>query len=263
MRIWETMSVDLGRTPFLFSKLHNKFVYEGCGSASIRHNTSRISGCSASCGNDALSDGNSCFGFHCCQTAVPYHLKSYNINFFRYDRQREAGREAGREDGWEDRGCGSAFLVDRTSFDQRKFSVGNTSLIPTSLLWTLADSDQVTCCYNRTRFRRKVDMFNSTPVDTWQCDGWSTKGTPYLIDGCDNQGNNILVLLVCLFCDMELQFILQKCLRKSVEGAKIMEVSVIRKPRITLMVQFLLRTLLANIIITVLEKENQGKHPWE
>ncbi|KAI3794670.1 hypothetical protein L1987_37303 [Smallanthus sonchifolius] len=50
-------------------------------------------------------------------------------------------------------------------------------------------------------------MFNSTPVDTWQCDGWSTKGTPYLIDGCDNQEVPSEKCRRCMdrggFCDQE------------------------------------------------------------
>ncbi|MFS8018877.1 hypothetical protein Hanom_Chr15g01397291 [Helianthus anomalus] len=34
--IWnssQALSIDLGRSPFMFSKSHNKFVFEGCGNA--------------------------------------------------------------------------------------------------------------------------------------------------------------------------------------------------------------------------------------
>ncbi|KAJ0659718.1 putative protein kinase RLK-Pelle-WAK family [Helianthus annuus] len=180
----EILGVDLGSSPFLFSKSHNRFVFEGCGYAVVMHNyTSVISTCLTNCindtvsdRNDTLSDTNNCIGFSCCQTTIPHHLKSYTI------------RLRILESKVEDKACGSAFLVDITSFDQKRFPdpfvLKNTSFIPVSLVWTLASSDQITCCNNRTRIIRKVDVFDSTPVDTWLCD--ASRGTPYLVDGCDD-----------------------------------------------------------------------------
>ncbi|KAJ0840094.1 putative protein kinase RLK-Pelle-WAK family [Helianthus annuus] len=182
----EILGVDLGSSPFLFSKSHNRFVFEGCGYAVVMHNyTSVISTCLTNCindtvsdRNDTLSDTNNCIGFSCCQTTIPHHLKSYTI------------RLRILESKVEDKACGSAFLVDITSFDQKRFPdpfvLKNTSFIPVSLVWTLASSDQITCCNNRTRIIRKVDVFDSTPVDTWLCD--ASRGTPYLVDGCDDHG---------------------------------------------------------------------------
>ncbi|KAJ0467911.1 putative protein kinase RLK-Pelle-WAK family [Helianthus annuus] len=177
----ETMSVNLGKSPFLFSKTHNKFVFEGCGTAALIDNGSVVTACSTACHDVTLSDGNDCFGIGCCQTAVPNSLKSYSIQV------------TGLEE--EDGGCrGSALLVDKTSYDHGRFSnpftFKNASFVPVSFMWTLTDSDQVTCCDNETPERIILDMFNgtSTTVDSWKCSLWTwsayTKGNPYLIDGC-------------------------------------------------------------------------------
>ncbi|KAJ0660299.1 putative protein kinase RLK-Pelle-WAK family [Helianthus annuus] len=170
-------SLDLSRSPFLYSKSHNKFVFEGCGIASMMYNGNVVTGCSTACLNVTLSDRNSCFGNGCCQTAFPHYLKRYNINLTGMERQGEDG------------GCGSAFLVDETSYDQARLSdpfiFKNASFIPVSLLWTLTDLDQVTCCDKMHPTRPKVDMFNGTLMDTLKCNYiQSSEYNPYLIDGC-------------------------------------------------------------------------------
>ncbi|KAJ0659739.1 putative protein kinase RLK-Pelle-WAK family [Helianthus annuus] len=81
----------------------------------------------------------------------------------------------------EDGNCtGSAFLVDKTLYEQGRFS---DPFIPISLTWTLTDSNQVTCCRDDIPTRSTVEMSNGTSVDTWLCDGFGD-GSPYLIDGC-------------------------------------------------------------------------------
>ncbi|KAK1410845.1 hypothetical protein QVD17_37386 [Tagetes erecta] len=170
----EIMGVDLGRSPFVFSKSHNIFVFKGCGIAFMMDSGSVLIGCSTSCRNVTLSDKNKCYGIRCCRSAVPRYLKSYTINITRL----------GEKNG----GCGSAFLMDKASYEVGKFPnpfiVRDTSFVPMSLVWTLTDSDNVTCC-NRDTHRSRVDIFNGTPVDTLTCDIWSiNEGNPYLIDGC-------------------------------------------------------------------------------
>ncbi|KAM0038324.1 putative protein kinase RLK-Pelle-WAK family [Helianthus debilis subsp. tardiflorus] len=161
----EIIGVDLDGTPFLFSKLDNKFVFKGCGIAAMHvDNGSVVAACSTACHGVTVSDSNNCFGNGCCQTTIPHYLKSYNINI--------TGLE--EEDG-------SALLVDETSYDEGRSS---DSLIPISLLWTLADSDHFTCCNNRSRERNKAELFNGTMVDTLLCYPLSDKVNPYLIDGC-------------------------------------------------------------------------------
>ncbi|KAJ0659792.1 putative wall-associated receptor kinase [Helianthus annuus] len=166
------MGVKLGGSPFLFSKTHNKFVFEGCGIASMMDNGNILTACTTSCHSVTLNDRNNCFGIGCCQTPIPHYHESYIISLTSLDE--ESG------------GCGSAFLVDETSYVERKFSVRNTSFIPVSLMWILTDSDQVTCCYDRTPIMRKVDMLNGTIVYTWNCSNEYARGTgnPYLADGC-------------------------------------------------------------------------------
>ncbi|MFS8008465.1 putative wall-associated receptor kinase [Helianthus anomalus] len=181
----EIMGVDLGGSPFWFSKPHNKFVLEGCGMAlMVMENGSVATGCSTACLNVTTGNRNNCFGNGCCQMAIPQHLKSYSINI------------TGLEEG--EGACGSAFLVeDETSYVQADspypFLFTNTSFTPVSLLWTLTDSDQLTCCNHESPQWRFVDMFDGTRIDTWKCDpsvyfydeqSWN----PYLTDGCKDDG---------------------------------------------------------------------------
>ncbi|KAK1410835.1 hypothetical protein QVD17_37376 [Tagetes erecta] len=167
------MSIDLGNSPFLFSKRQNKFVFQGCGVAVMMDNGNVVTWCSTACLNVTLKDANMCVGNGCCQTTNPQFVKSYNINL---------------ENQGEDGACGLAFLVDIESYKDETlldpYFLKNASFIPVSLLWTLTDLDHVTCCDKRDLGRRKVDVFNNTPVDTWKCDYSGLADNPYLIDGC-------------------------------------------------------------------------------
>ncbi|KAI7756673.1 hypothetical protein M8C21_017550 [Ambrosia artemisiifolia] len=169
----EIMGINLGRSPFLFSKLHNKFVFEGCGIAAMMDNGNVLTGCATACHGVVLSNSNNCFGIGCCETSIPYYLKSYTISLT--GLKEESGD------------CGSAFLMDETLYDPYTFR--NSSFIPVSLRWTLAYSDQVTCCYYGTLIISKLIMFNGTTLDTWNCSYIHRypphiTGNPYLIDGC-------------------------------------------------------------------------------
>ncbi|GKA31025.1 wall-associated kinase family protein [Tanacetum coccineum] len=176
-----TKSVDLGSSPFLYSKSQNKFVVEGCGNSVIfGDHGSVLTGCSTTCDNHttttAMDRNSKCLGINCCETTIPHYLNSYSVNL--------TGLE--RLDG--DRACGSAFLVDKNSYDEVRFS--GKSFIPTSLLWTLGylDSKQVNCCnaFGAYMVNRTVDLSNGTSVDTLKC--WANynplNGNPYLFDGC-------------------------------------------------------------------------------
>ncbi|XP_076883782.1 wall-associated receptor kinase-like 1 [Bidens hawaiensis] len=168
----QTMSIDLGRSPFLFSKSHNKFVVEGCGNAVMMDHGSALTGCSTSCRNDTVSDKSSCLGVTCCETIIPHHLKSYTINLTGMERQGGDGA------------CRSALLVDKNSY-----VANDTSFIPVSLLWTLADHDKdhVNCCSSyRSQETLRVDIGNSNTIDTWKCSYDAPfVGTSYLADGCN------------------------------------------------------------------------------
>ncbi|KAI7751110.1 hypothetical protein M8C21_020515, partial [Ambrosia artemisiifolia] len=164
--------IDLGGSPFLFSKRHNKFVFEGCGIAVMMDNGGVVTGCSTACPSLTVSNRNNCFGIDCCQATIPHYLKSYKVNIT--DLEKEAG------------GCGYALLVDEALYDERRFSDGNTSFIPVSLRWTLTHSDQLTCCDNAVPKRSKVDTNNGGPTE--ECErckhngGYCANGLIYNVD---------------------------------------------------------------------------------
>ncbi|KAL8246540.1 hypothetical protein R6Q59_007756 [Mikania micrantha] len=188
--ISQTMSTNLGGSPFFFSKSHNQFVFEGCGTAAITmDDVSVVTGCSTTCVNGTFSrDGNNCVGDGCCQTEIPRYFRSYSINITGLGVT-----------------CGSAFLADQSNsysysypypypypyyqyeWFSDPFIYSNASYIPVSLLWTLTDSDQFTCCNDRNPGRPIVGMFNGALVKTLKCYFSSTPSiiyNPYLKDGC-------------------------------------------------------------------------------
>ncbi|KAD7478338.1 hypothetical protein E3N88_01474 [Mikania micrantha] len=184
--ISQTVSMNLGGSPFFFSRSHNKFVFEGCGTASMKtDDESVVTGCSTTCVNNFTlsSDINKCVGNRCCQTTISRYLRSYSIHLIGLERQGV------------DEACGSAFLVDQTSYDEQRFSdpfiYGNDSVIPISLLWTLTNSDQFSCCNDGDPTRPVVGMFNDTQVDTLKCvlpRLSLPEDNPYLKDGCIDYG---------------------------------------------------------------------------
>ncbi|KAL8246554.1 hypothetical protein R6Q59_007770 [Mikania micrantha] len=205
----QTMGMNLGGSPFYFSKSRNKFVFEGCGTATMMtDDESVVTACSTTCLNNVTigSDRNNCFGNGCCQTAIPGYLRSYIINIIGLGDQ-------------EDRACGSAFLVDETSYDEQRFSdpfiYGNDSVISISLLWTLTDSDQFSCCNDADPTRPFVGMFNGDSVDALKC-GSSYRSlfedNPYLIDGCGGDGVSISMGTLFLF---GLSYVLYKWIKKA------------------------------------------------
>ncbi|KAJ0693936.1 putative protein kinase RLK-Pelle-WAK family [Helianthus annuus] len=176
----KTMSIDLGLSPFLFSKSHNIFVFEGCGNAVMMDQGSQVlTGCSTNCHNGSRGDRNNCFGISCCQTTIPHYLKSYNINI-----TRQAG---------DDRACGSAFLMDENSYVKGTFSEENSSYVPISLLWTLSEDDinNVSCYYSPGTL--EVDLGNRTTMKSWKCQFFEffsnynfPQGNPYVGDGLND-----------------------------------------------------------------------------
>lgn len=171
------MNLDLGLSPFLYSKAHNKFVFEGCGNAIMMDQGNRVlTGCSTNCHNATPSNGNKCFGTGCCQTTIPHYLKSYNVNI--------------TTQAVNDKACGSAFLVDETSYVEGRFSYDKSLYVPISLLWTLSESDihNVSCYYSPGTL--EVDIGNGTTVTSWKCQAFEMyshyympQGNPYVADG--------------------------------------------------------------------------------
>ncbi|PWA63625.1 Concanavalin A-like lectin/glucanase, subgroup [Artemisia annua] len=171
-----TKSVDLASSPFLYSKSHNKFVVEGCGNGVLLGDDgSVLTGCSTTnCSNHNTSTvmdrNNKCLGINCCETTIPLYLNSYSVNLTGFERV----------DG--NRACGSAFLVDKKSYDEGRFL--GKSFTPTSLLWTLFDNKQLRCC-DDWKSTVTVNLSNGTSVESMKC--WRYEpfsGNPYFFNGC-------------------------------------------------------------------------------
>nr|KAJ0220914.1 hypothetical protein LSAT_V11C200072330 [Lactuca sativa] len=147
----QILNVDLGRSPFIFSSSHNKFVVEGCGEAAIAISLDYRppTGCSTICRNNTLRDKNKCLGLGCCQITIPYYFKSYMIYVIVLERQGRDGV------------CGSAFLVDENSYDEGRFS-GDNSYVPISLLWTLSASELEITTNDTLVTRIVVDLADDT-----------------------------------------------------------------------------------------------------
>ncbi|KVH22885.1 Wall-associated receptor kinase galacturonan-binding domain-containing protein, partial [Cynara cardunculus var. scolymus] len=169
----QVSSINLGTSPFLFSQLQNKFVLKGCGNALMIDHGIVVAGCSTSCTNDSsVSERNNCFGIMCCQTEIPHYLQSYSL-------ERQGGDVA----------RGSAFLVDKKSYDEGSFfgqSIGvENPYVPISLLWTLTESVLSCCDKIGSPYKFTVDMHNGTSVHSSACAvGNRYEGSPYLPFGC-------------------------------------------------------------------------------
>ncbi|CAH1436749.1 unnamed protein product [Lactuca virosa] len=131
------LSTSDGKSPFQVSRSRNMFRYKGCGLLAIMDDGVVVSGCSTTCGEDAVSDLDSCFGNRCCQTTIPDYLQSFIFNLTEFERQN---------------GCGSAFLVD-ADYERRFLSqlvVGDHTFVPISLSWneifsTTSPDEEETC----------------------------------------------------------------------------------------------------------------------
>ncbi|KAI3747334.1 hypothetical protein L6452_09788 [Arctium lappa] len=183
-------SIDLGRSPFFYSYSDNKLVLKGCGNALIMDHGGVVAGCSTSCTNySSVSERNNCFGIYCCQSTISNDLQSYSINLTGLERQGGEGA------------CGSAFLVDKRSYDEGTFSGQSTGVdnpyVPISLLWTLTHSDKnkLSCCDQGGGLTNyTVDLFNGTSVNYWRCyKDIIYEGNPYLPFGCNR--------IVCASCN--------------------------------------------------------------
>ncbi|KAI3781137.1 hypothetical protein L2E82_11138 [Cichorium intybus] len=176
----QILSVDLGESPFLFSREDNKFTVEGCGNAVILEQGNLVTGCSTICQNQTTNQRNNCYGINCCQTTLPYYLKTYNIDTTGLQSQSPGGV------------CGSAFLVDDQRYSVGRFSgqsaFVDNSFVPISLRWTLRleEISQRDCSFLE---RESLYLGNGTNIDSYKCTCSSIEdGSPYLTNGCQVVG---------------------------------------------------------------------------
>ncbi|KAI3723174.1 hypothetical protein L2E82_34585 [Cichorium intybus] len=173
----EILNVDLGDSPFLFSKSHNKFIVKGCGSAVVLSHGTVLTGCSTLCLHHSVNYiKKSCSGINCCQTEVPYYLKTYTVNVTNSDRQTD------------NKSCLSAFMLAAQSYVDDQFFLGQSvsvdnSHVPIVLKWTLTENDinKASCGFIKTH---KLEMSNDTASSvTCTCQS-EEEGNPYLSGGC-------------------------------------------------------------------------------
>ncbi|CAH1436751.1 unnamed protein product [Lactuca virosa] len=116
------LSTIHGKSPFWFSGSRNIVRYKGCGPIAIMNNGVVVSGCSTTCGEDVVTNLDTCFGNGCCRTTIPDYLRSFTFNIAELEGQD---------------GCGSVFLVD--AYYERRFPsqlvVGDHTFVPISLSW--------------------------------------------------------------------------------------------------------------------------------
>ncbi|PWA35218.1 wall associated kinase-like 1 [Artemisia annua] len=176
----QILNLDLGDidNPFLFSSMHNKFMVEGCGKATISSGGRELTGCATICSHQSSSyRRNSCYGINCCQTSIQYYLKTYNVSLMSSDTQTRS------------KSCLSAFLMASGTYVNYLFPghslAEDNSSVPMVLRWTLPkDFDEESCGYIFSR--EKLNTGNDSSVSIAKCSCWSEleEGNPYLSGGC-------------------------------------------------------------------------------
>ncbi|XP_023751815.1 wall-associated receptor kinase-like 8 [Lactuca sativa] len=173
----QILSVDLGESPFLFSREDNKFTVEGCENAVILDQGGNlVTGCSTICQNQTTNQRDDCYGVNCCQTTIPYYLKAYTIDTTSLQRQSPGGV------------CGSAFVVDEQMYLPGRFSgksaIFENSFVPISLRWTLRPEEigESDCS---SMARETLYLGNGTNIESYKCNCRPIEeGSPYLTNGC-------------------------------------------------------------------------------
>ncbi|KAJ9541270.1 LOW QUALITY PROTEIN: hypothetical protein OSB04_027776 [Centaurea solstitialis] len=177
------LTSDHGESPFLFCKLHNKLVVEGCGHALMSmHDGTIVNGCSSTChSNDTIfGDINKCFGDGCCQTTIPHYLESFTLNLTCLE-SAAGGYEV----------CRSAFLMNDNSVFGKNFSLRSIprdgGSVPIGFFWTLTERDylELNGC-SVIDMNISVNVGDPTLMKSFKCEcGVGRYGNPYLEDGCE------------------------------------------------------------------------------
>nr|KAJ0189949.1 hypothetical protein LSAT_V11C800437190 [Lactuca sativa] len=199
----QILSVDLGESPFLFSREDNKFTVEGCENAVILDQGGNlVTGCSTICQNQTTNQRDDCYGVNCCQTTIPYYLKAYTIDTTSLQRQSPGGV------------CGSAFVVDEQMYLPGRFSgksaIFENSFVPISLRWTLRPEEigESDCS---SMARETLYLGNGTNIESYKCNCRPIEeGSPYLTNGCQGVSISFGVLLL-----VAIIFALYKLLKKT------------------------------------------------
>ncbi|XP_078177416.1 wall-associated receptor kinase 2-like [Carex rostrata] len=192
-------TVDLTNTPFWLSNTENSFMVLGSetsayaklkGSQSISYTI----GClSVSLSEQGLVNG-SCSGISCCQTAIPFGMKYYDITF---DKSYNSSHTTSFSP------CGYAMLIETKNFkfsttyltkpdsfnkDAKRFSAKDAKRFSVVLDWAVGNETCKIAKQNRTHYA--CVSTNSQCVDRATGQGYICNcapgyhGNPYLLNGC-------------------------------------------------------------------------------
>ncbi|KAL6318866.1 hypothetical protein AAG906_001339 [Vitis piasezkii] len=156
-------SIDLDKSPFLFSRLDNIFVVLGCGQAKLMDHENVWADCTSICNNSYPAQGRN--GFNFCQTPIPstdsYYLNNYRVGFTR-----------GCEGNNYSNSTTHAFLVDRHC------EVCSVIIVVEDKSGDNASSDCNRIAYYNPMMGLYVHYSCSCPL--------RHEGNPYLHKGCDH-----------------------------------------------------------------------------
>ncbi|KAL6319221.1 hypothetical protein AAG906_013895 [Vitis piasezkii] len=153
-------SIDLDKSPFLFSRMDNIFMVLGCGHAHLMEHGKIWAGCTSINCSDSFPD-QGCYGINCCQTTIPstksYYLNNYNVSFNLLNNITRNQNTSTH-----------ALLVDSDWFSgfTKPADVIAVGYAPLSLF---------------IYYSRQVGGYIRYSC---YCERWNYEGNPYLIDGC-------------------------------------------------------------------------------
>ncbi|XP_074318830.1 putative wall-associated receptor kinase-like 11 [Silene latifolia] len=154
----EVKSFDFRDTPFLFSRLHNVFMVEGCGGSAVLKNRSGdiLAGCSSFCdGHTGQKNTSVCFGAGCCQASLLPSPTSYYIDPWDDEDLDFYEVSLDFEQLPTSNSCNiSATLIESKSVSKFAGKLSSLPTLPTVLLWQGVGYNRSIACKMNPFFRR-------------------------------------------------------------------------------------------------------------
>ncbi|KAJ4717493.1 Wall-associated receptor kinase [Melia azedarach] len=186
--------VNLNDFPFYFSFYLNKFTGVGCNNVALMSSADSLSnsfytvgGCFSICNEKNRTENDSCNGLNCCQTGVPWALKSLNIAVSNINNETRSSNSSRQQE----EGCKYAFLVEQDWFDdnfRRPKDVQNWKQVPVVLDWRIYNTSFDKLAMN-TSPRYSGSTFDCKTDDSGlvfcYCHG-GYHGNPYFLQECQD-----------------------------------------------------------------------------
>ena len=158
--------VNMTGSPFYFSWRWNTFIAVGCDNMAIMTGIDPVvTGCKSDCNNKSMrtyGGDQKCSGFKCCETAVPYGIQVFNVDF----NSTECNHAWIAEDKW----------LDSKKTDPSDY-VQYLEYVPVVLEWTAT---------NETRAPNSdADVMGYGADYSFCLSGY--EGNPYLPTGCEGK----------------------------------------------------------------------------